>query len=365
VFDLGTAAPIDALIQQTRKTVDDEIESGGLGGKRNERAYREAAGAVRAKVWDPLRSEFANSNLLLVVPDGDLNLIPFAAFPEGNGYWLDHGQVIHLLSSEKDIVPVEVSGRKSGLIAIGDPAFNSSGEELAAATTRGPEFKQTTVGINHGGLSCDDFSKMLFHPLPESSAEIADISAQWHRANGSEPAIQYLGQDATRERFLEEAVRGRVLHVATHAFLLSQSCGDGNPLLQSGLVFAGANNSRESSLLTAQQIASLNLDGVDWAVLSACNTGGGALHDGEGVLGLQRAFRVAGARSVILTLWPVDDAVSRRYMHELYSQRFGAHATTADAVWNASRKLLAEQRAEGKSTHPWYWAGFVGSGAWK
>ena len=92
------------------------------------------------------------------------------------------------------------------------------------------------------------------------------------------------GSDASRERFLDEAPRNRILHVATHAFLLDRSCGDSNPLLHAGLVFAGANRSREASILTAQQIASLDLNGVDWAVLSACNTGNGELSDGEGVL---------------------------------------------------------------------------------
>jgi CHAT domain-containing protein/tetratricopeptide (TPR) repeat protein len=357
VFDLGLAADIDALIETARKTVDVEMNSGGIGGKRNERAYRDAAGALRAKVLDPVRGEFGESKLILVVPDGDLNLIPFAALPDGDGYWLDHGPVIHLLSSERDLVPVERTAQKTGLVAIGNPAFNLAGPVLSASATRGAGDEE--------GLSCEEFNKVKFHPLPESAAEISDISAQWKHANGNETVTQFVGNDATRERFLEQAVRGRVLHVATHAFLVSQQCGDQNPLLHSGLVFAGANNSRETSLLTAQQIASIDLSGVDWAVLSACNTGGGQRYDGEGVLGLQRAFRVAGARSVILTLWPVDDAISRRYMHELYSQRFGSHATTADAVWNASRKLLADQRAAGKSTHPWYWAGFVGSGGWE
>jgi CHAT domain-containing protein len=122
---------------------------------------------------------------------------------------------------------------------------------------------------------------------------------------------------------------------------------------------------REASILTAQQIASLDLSGVDWAVLSACNTGNGELHDGEDVLGLERAFRVAGARSVVVTLWPVDDDVTRRFMHELYAQRLGRHASAADAVWNSAHMLLLERRAAGKSTHPWYWAGFVGSGGWE
>ena len=172
------------------------------------------------------------------------------------------------------------------------------------------------------------------------------------------------GDDATLTAFLVGAAENRVLHVATHAFLLDKDCGSGNPLLNSGLVFAGGRHGAAQSILTAQQIASLDLGGVDWAVLSACNTGNGELLDGEGVLGLQRAFRVAGAHSVIMTLWPVDDDSARQFMHELYAERLGAHATTADAVWNSSRKLLLHRRAAGKSTHPWYWAGYVGSGRW-
>jgi CHAT domain-containing protein len=360
LFDLGDGHEIDALIESARKTVDTEMQSGPMGGKRNERAFRESASALRAKIWDPLRPEFAGAKLLLVVPDGEVNLIPFAAFPDGDGYWLDHGPVIHTLSSERELVPEESTSSKSGLVAIGNPAFNttpdSNGPQLVAA-----ELSTTRSAV----LSCDEFKQVEFHPLPQSALEVQDIAAQWQAAKLPGSADELLGVDATRDSFLREAVRGRVLHVATHAFLLSKSCGDGNPLLHSGLVFAGANSNREHSILTAQQIASMDLSGVNWAVLSACNTGAGELRDGEGVLGLQRAFRVAGARSVIMTLWPVDDDMSRRYMHELYAQRFGRGASTADSIWNASQKLLADRRAAGLSTHPWYWAGFVGSGSWE
>jgi CHAT domain-containing protein len=171
------------------------------------------------------------------------------------------------------------------------------------------------------------------------------------------------GADATREGFLDAATRNRVLHVATHAFVLDSKCGDGNPLLRSGLVFAGANLSRASAILTAQQIASLDLNGVDLAVLSACNTGSGELTDGEGVLGLERAFRIAGARSVVMTLWPVDDKVASRYMRALYGELLSQRTSSADAVWTVGRTALMSRRAAGQSTHPWYWAGFVASGS--
>jgi CHAT domain-containing protein len=211
---------------------------------------------------------------------------------------------------------------------------------------------------------CEEFSKVEFQPLPGTALEVSDIGSTWKQWNAAEPSQLVTGNDATLARFLEDAAHSRVLHVATHAFLLDKNCGNGNPLLHSGLVFAGGGHGGMQSILTAQQIASLDLNGVDWAVLSACNTGNGELHDGEGVLGLQRAFRVAGAHSVIMTLWPVDDDVTRQFMHKLYDQRLSHHATTADAVWNSARTLLEERRAAGKSTHPWYWAGFVGSGGW-
>jgi CHAT domain-containing protein len=353
VFDLGEAKPINALVLSLRASADSEAHAGGLGSIRNERAYRLSGDALRKSVWDPVRAEIADAKLAIVVPDGLLNLIPFAGLPDGKGYLVEHGPVIHTLSSERDLVPSPGEEKKIGLMAIGSPKFD------LAETTLPP------APLRDSPVSCDQFRKLEFHTLPGAAEEVNDIAATWRRWNRGQPSALLTGPDASRERFLDEAPHNRILHVATHAFLLDRSCGDSNPLLHAGLVFAGANRSRESSILTAQQIASLDLNGVDWAVLSACNTGNGELLDGEGVLGLQRAFRVAGARTVIMTLWPVDDQVTGRFMHELYSERFGLKTSTADAVWRSARKLLLERRAAGKSTHPWYWAGFVGSGGWE
>jgi len=353
VFNLGDAAPLDELVRKARAAADAEAHSGGLGSTRNERNYREAALALRQRIWDPLKQEIGAARLALVVADGNLNLIPFAGLPQGAGYLVEHGPVIHMLSSERDLVPAAQGARKLGLLAIGSPTFELAGDKLPPSPLRGAE------------PTCEEYSKMEFSPLPGTAVEVSDIGSSWRKWNGAEPSQLVTGDDATLTRFLADAEHSRVLHVATHAFLLDKSCGSGNPLLHSGLVFAGGSHGGTQSVLTAQQIASLDLSGVDWAVLSACNTGNGELHDGEGVLGLERAFRVAGARSVIMTLWPVDDDVARQFMHNLYAQRLGRHATTADAVWNSSRALLLERRAAGKSTHPWYWAGFVGAGGWE
>jgi len=353
VFDLGEAKPIEDLVNHARASADAEAHGGGLGSTHNERTWREAAEALRRLIWDPLQPELADARLALVVPDGVLNLIPFSSLPSGKGYLVESGPVIHLLTSERDLVPAEGSIKKTGLLALGSPQFDAAPSDAESAHLR------------DAGVSCQDFRNLAFHPLPGSRAEVADIESSWRRFNADEPSSMLTGADATRARFMQQASQNRVLHIATHAFLLDRSCGDGNPLLHSGLVFAGANSNRDSAILTAQQVASLDLSGVDWAVLSACNTGNGELRDGEGVLGLERAFRVAGAHSVIMTLWPVDDDVTRQFMHELYAQRLGIHATTADAVWISARKMLQKRRASGLSTHPWYWAGFVGSGGWQ
>ena len=66
-----------------------------------------------------------------------------------------------------------------------------------------------------------------------------------------------------------------------------------------------------------------------------------------------------------MTLWPVDDQTTRNFMRHLYAERFARHSTTADSLWIADRSMLKERRAAGKSTHPWYWAGFIGAGAWE
>ena len=107
------------------------------------------------------------------------------------------------------------------------------------------------------------------------------------------------------------------------------------------------------------------VSGVDWAVLSACDSGVGESISGEGVFGFRRAFRVAGARTVIMSLWPVDDESTRDWMEVLYHHRFTEASSTIDAVHQASLDLLNQRRAAGLSTHPFYWAGFVAAGDWQ
>jgi CHAT domain-containing protein len=141
--------------------------------------------------------------------------------------------------------------------------------------------------------------------------------------------------------------------------------------LLSGLALAGANHrdragpGEEDGVLTAEEIAGLDLTGVEWAVLSACDTGVGAIEAGEGVFGLRRAMQLAGVRTLIMSLWPVDDRSTRQWMNALYGARLVRHLDSAEAVRHAGQSVLAARRAAGESTHPFYWAAFVGAGDWR
>jgi CHAT domain-containing protein len=232
---------------------------------------------------------------------------------------------------------------------------------------------------------------MRFDPLPETAREVQEIVGLWRdtKAVTGQSALALTGEWATDTAFKTHAPGRRILHMATHGFFIDGSCVSThagtrgirrtrpapvvrpNPLLLSGLALAGANRSEagdaglDDGILTATEIAALDLQGVEWAVLSACDTGVGAVQAGEGVLGLRRAFEVAGARAVIMSLWAVADQPTREWMRELYLARLVRGRGTADAVRDASLRTLQMRRARGESTHPFFWASFVGAGDWR
>jgi CHAT domain-containing protein len=242
---------------------------------------------------------------------------------------------------------------------------------------------------------CGEFESLEFEPLPAASREIDEIAALWKKGirDSGEGVVRLAGAEASEDAFKAQAPGKRLLHLATHGFFFEGRCpvltqapegrgeGEGcappfppdgeNPLLLSGLALAGANqrhaagDGEQDGILTAEEIAALNLTGVEWAVLSACDTGVGDARAGEGLLGLRRAFRVAGARTLITSLWAVEDEPGRRWMRGLYENRFVRGLRTVESVRAASLEVLDRRRREGESTHPFYWAGFVASGDWR
>jgi CHAT domain-containing protein len=154
-----------------------------------------------------------------------------------------------------------------------------------------------------------------------------------------------------------------MLHIASHGFFLpdARAAAD-NPLLRSGLALAGANLRRDAhgdGILTAMEASGLDLWGTRLVTLSACDTGLGEVHNGEGVYGLRRAFVLAGAETLVMSLWPVSDSVSRETMVAYYT-RLRAGLGRGDALrWSKLDMLKRPARQ-----HPYYWAGFIQSGEW-
>jgi CHAT domain-containing protein len=370
VVPLGSAARVEKLVADWRRQLDEEGMAGPRAGARTETAYRRAAEALRLQVWDPVAAHLSNAAMVFVVPDGVLHLVSFASLPvAASEYLVETGPVVHYLSTERDLVARSTdppSGR--GLLAMGAPAFDD--------VTKG----SAGLGTSFRGApsECTDFASMRFDPLPAASKEVDDVVTLWSRtqSEATPDTVRLTGAAATEAAFKAVAGHHRILHLATHGFFLGDRCTSTravkeNPLLLAGLAFAGANRrdraapGEEDGIVTAEEVAALDLSDVEWAVLSGCDTGVGHIEAGEGVFGLRRAFEIAGARTVIMSLWAVEDRATREWMSALYRQRFERGLSTASAVRGAEVEVLRRRRAAHQSTHPFYWAGFVAAGGWR
>ena len=366
VVRLGSAARIESLVVKWRREIDRERASFGRAELNNEAAYRSAAAALRQAAWDPVVSLLGAARRVFIVPDGALQLVNFASLPAADGKYLaETGPLLHNLSTERDLAAPLPAPAGTELLAVADPSFQASpgrGPQPGAAAYRG------------ANSSCADFATMQFGSLPGSLEEVREILRIWNGRGWH--ALELSGREATETAVKQNVAGKRVVHLATHGFFLDSQCPAGsvardNPLLRAGLAFAGANHrqaaarNQDDGILTAEEAAGLDLEDTEWVVLSGCDTGVGDIKAGEGLLGLRRAFQEAGARTLIASLWPVDDREARLWMASLYRARFVERKGTAESARAAALQRLRARRASGKSTHPFYWAGFVAVGDWR
>ncbi len=402
---LGDAAEIESLVERIREHLRRESEGLGLSEGWSEGVYRRDAELLRHRIWDPLTDKIGSAESVFVVPDGALHLVNLAALPVGEaGYLVEHGPRIHLLSAERDLAADEPAQTGKGLLAIGNPDFDQRGIVVATtpdslssgdrdrdshtATRRGPSGRRS---------ACASFGTLRFDRLMATEAEVVDVLRLWSQGHehtsgriDSSSVTDLRGVRATETALKTSAPGKQVLHLATHGFFFGGACpahllpaggrhADGgeqpaiheSPLLRSGLAMTGANLRRtagpnqDDGILTAEEAAALDLGGVEWAVLSACDSGVGDVETSEGVLGLRRAFKVAGARTLIMSLWQVEDESTREWMKMLYEGHFVQGLDTDESVQRATLELLRNRRRSGLSTHPFYWAGFVAAGDWR
>jgi len=376
-------------------------------GSSTSREDRTPGEELRVRIWDPVADAVGDARQVMVVPDGILNLASFAALPLPDGRFLaETGRAFAYLSAERDLVHDHATPPGEGLLAVGDPDFEAA---IELTSRRDPASRATGPGgwvpggmaPRRRGDDCPDLAAIRFGALPATREEVDGIAELWRDGHPRGSATLLLGAEATEAAIKAGAPGRRVLHLATHGFFLGARCGDDagdvaaangvrtrgagkvaplsrwqptevtreNPLLRAGLALAAANRREEAVLardedgiLTAEEIAALDLRGVEWAVLSACDTGLGEVHDGEGVVGLRRAFEIAGVRSLVMSLWSVDDEATRDWMLALYAARDRSSSSAAEAVRSACRDVLLARRARGASLHPFYWAGFLATG---
>ena len=294
---------------------------------------------LASKVLHPLLPALQGATRLRIAADGPLLLVPFAALPLPAKQFVAEVMTVSYVGSGRELIakPGHQPARQPPLV-LANPDF-------------GPPAK------GHSDRATD-LRSLAVQRLPGTAAEAQRLAALF-------PDAKVLTGAAAAERALTTAHGPRFLHVATHGYFLARGSSPElaaikAPLVRSGLLLAGFNRHRpggDDGILTALEAASLDLQGTQLAVLSACNTGVGELRTGDGVQGLRRALAIAGAQTVVMSLWSVDDLATQALMTDFYSH-WKAGKTRAEALRLAQQAV----RNQEKWRHPFFWAAFVSVG---
>jgi CHAT domain-containing protein/tetratricopeptide (TPR) repeat protein len=364
-FELGPVDVLSAAIDAWRKNIQlDVIEP--VANATTARFGGPPEYFLKQRLWAPLKRSLKGTTTVLVSPDGVLNQIPLAALPgeQPGTYLIEELTIVNvpvprllpfLLTRPKRRGPEQPPGDQSLLLVGnvqygGDPGRPTGVLVAGRAAVRGP---------NAGEL--------VFAELPGFVTESAAIEESFQQEfRGGD--LKMLGRDnATEAAFRQAAPHYRYMHLATHGFFAprevasalsasaeSPEAGPGafgregirgsHPGLLSGVALSGA-NARDSKggddgILTAVEVANLDLERTELVVLSACETGRGETAGGEGVLGLQRAFQIAGARNVVASLWLIDDQATVALMRLFYHNLWNEKKSPAMALREAQLALL-------------------------
>ena len=316
--------------------------------------------------FEPLANALSKLNVkkFYFSPDGVFNQININTIynPTDQKYLIDEYD-IHLLTNTKELMEPRITPAESKTpVLIGFPKFNlTKGGEAGKETTavKASRSRGLTRGLR--GLLRLVRGDQGITELPGTEKEIQEISGLF-----KQPSV-FLEHLAT-EDVTKQVDNPSYLHIATHGYFLedeettSNAQYVTNPLLKAGLILAGAENflvtgepvneAGDDGILTAYEAMNLKLDKTELVVLSACQTGLGQVKNGEGVYGLQRALKLAGAKCIVMSLWSVDDDATQELMSAFYQQLL----KTGDQ--RASFRI-AQQQIKAKYHDPFYWGAFV------
>ena len=316
-------------------------------GALDDRAIRRAGARLYTLLVAPAAPWVAAAERLRISADGPLATLPFAALVDSDGRYLAESlPVANVVSATlaAELRRMRPAKAPAGaLVAFGDPRYERTERTARTARTdtaaRDVSREASPLLRFRAGLS----------PLPGSGVEVAAVAALVR------PARVFLGADATEARFLAEAPVGRIVHFAGHALLDPRFPLDSALALSpapAGSAAARSGDSGQDGLLQAWEIFERLRLSADLVTLSACETALGTESEGEGRLGLTRAFHYAGARTVLSSLWSVSDRSTAELMRRFYSH-LGAGEPKDKALAQAQREMLA-----GTYRHPYYWAAF-------
>jgi CHAT domain-containing protein/tetratricopeptide (TPR) repeat protein len=338
--------------------------------------------------WKPLEARLRGVKRVFVAPDGVLNLVSWAAVPmEGGGLLMDKYDIDVVLSTRDLLRSPVVSGARNAVL-IGNPKFDLREPEYRAAVAALPAGRRTSptcmapAGMDTSRPATEpgrsQTAVRTLEPLPGSQAEIDAICGLLAEKGWK---VDSYGGAAALEETVKRVRSPRVLHLATHGFFepeqesfgragLRSAAEPQNPMLRSGLYFAGAGSTlaghppgedMEDGVLTAYEAAGLSLEGTELVVLSACETGLGVVRNGEGVFGLRRALQEAGVGAILMSMWPVPDEETKQLMTQFYRNWLSGnekHTALHKAQMELRNRLMQATGAD----RPDLWAGFVLAG---
>ncbi len=317
-------------------------------------------------IWKPLLPYLQNATTVYNLPAGLLHKISFAALTDSSNKSLIDTYEIHQLLSINELVnPLKITNNHNTIALFGGANYDAVNTTTTASSTiaQAPMYRNATNN-----------KYIHFNYLQGTKTEVETVATNAKNTNWK--VQTYTNTNASEDNFknLSGENAPKILHIATHGFYFPPTktkptnfiTEDKNtpkdfPLLRSGLVLSGVNNywgkdtlleNKEDGIVTAQEISNLNLLNTDLVVLSACQTALGDIDGSEGVYGLQRAFKMAGVKKLLMSLWEVPDAETAELMQLFYTNIF-----KGESYYTAFRKAQLVLKAKYKD--PTKWAGFV------